>query len=36
MEMIRANFHERAQQLEDLEMSARDEYRAALRERGGN
>jgi hypothetical protein len=36
MEIIRVNFHERALQLEDMEMSARDEYRAALRERGGN
>jgi len=36
MEIIRANFNETAQQLEDIEMSARDEYRAALRERGGN
>ena len=36
MEIIRANFNERAQELEDLEMSARDEYRAALQDRGGS
>ena len=36
MEVIQENFHERARELEELEIEARDEYRAALAERGGN
>jgi len=36
MEVIQANFHERALELESLQNEAREEYRAAMRERGGN
>ena len=36
MEVIQANFHDRAIELESLENEAREEYKAALRERGGN
>ena len=35
-EMIQANYNERAFQLEELENEARQEYQAALMERGGN
>ena len=36
MELIQANFHERALELESLEREAREEYKAALMARGGN
>ncbi len=36
MEVIQANYHERALELESLQNEAREEYRAAMRERGGN
>ena len=35
MEIIQANFHERALELECLENEAREEYKVALRARGG-
>ena len=36
IEVIQANFHERALELESLEHEAREEYKAALMARGGN
>ena len=35
-DIIRSNFHHRAEQLEAEFMEAEDSYHAALRERGGN
>ena len=35
-EIIQANYNERALELEALENEARQEYQAALMERGGN
>ena len=36
IEIIRANAHERALELEEEALAARREFEAALRDRGGN